>query len=131
MFSKTGGLLVYSAAMLDHFKNPRNVGELPPPAITVEVSNPVCGDILRLSVLLEEGRLQQVRFKTRGCVASIACGSVLTELVQGKSLEEAARLTAEDVAAGLGGLPPESGHAALLAVEALQAALKKMLPQLP
>ena len=122
---------MYSAAMLDHFKNPRNVGELPPPAITVEMSNPVCGDILRLSVLLEEGRLQQVRFKTRGCVASIACGSLLTELVQGKSIEEAARLTAEDVAAGLGGLPPESGHAAVLAMESLQAALKKMLPQLP
>jgi len=115
--------------MLDHFQNPRNAGELPAPAIVVEVSNPACGDILRLSVVLEQDRLQNfrlkdVRFKTRGCVAAIACGSLLTELIKGKSLEEAGRVSAADVAAGLGGLPPESGHAAVLAADALKAALK-------
>ena len=122
---------MYSAAILDHFQNPRNVGELPPPAVSVEVSNPVCGDILRLSALVEQGKLQQVRFKTRGCVASIACASLLTELVQGKSLEEAARLSAEDVASALGGLPPASGHAAVLALDSLRAVFSKALPRQP
>ena len=82
---------MFTSQVLDHFENPRHVGELPPPAITVEVSNPACGDILRLSALVEQGRFQQVRFKARGCVASIACGSLLTELVQGKTLEQAAQ----------------------------------------
>ena len=121
---------MYSPLLLDHFQNPRNVGELAAPAITVEVSNPACGDILRLSVLVEQGKLQDVRFKTRGCVASIACGSLLTELVKGMSLQQAAQVTADQVAAGLGGLPPASGHAAVLAIDALQAALKKASSQL-
>ena len=110
--------------MLDHFQNPRNAGELPPPAVTVEVTNPACGDILRLSVLVEEGRLREVRFKTSGCVASIACSSLLTELIQGKTLEEAKRTSAFQIAKGLGGLPPESGHASILAEDALKAVLK-------
>lgn len=122
---------MYSANTLDHFQNPRNVGELPPPAVTIEVANPVCGDILRLSLVVEAGRLQDVRFKTRGCVAAIACGSMLTELVKGRTLEEAAHLTAAHVAAALGGLPPESGHAGVLAEDALKTALRKALPQSP
>ena len=80
---------------------------------------------MRLSLRIEEGKLQDARFKTRGCVASIACGSRLTEILKGKSLEEAARVSAEEVVAGLGGLPPASGHAGVLAVDALQAALKE------
>jgi nitrogen fixation NifU-like protein len=111
-------------AVLDHFQNPRNVGELPPPAVTVEVSNPACGDILRLSVLVNEGRIQDARFKVRGCVASIACGSLLTELVRGKTLEEADCISADEVISTIGGLPPESGHAGVLAEDALKAALK-------
>ena len=110
--------------VLDHFQNPRQVGELPPPAITLEVSNPACGDILRLSALVEQGRFQQVRFKARGCVASIACGSLLSERLQGKTLEEAAQISTAEIATALGGLPPESGHAAVLAEDALQAVLK-------
>ena len=110
--------------LLDHFQNPSNAGELPPPAITVEVTNPVCGDILRLSVLVEEGRLREVRFKAKGCVASIACGSLLTELVHGKTLTEAGRISAFDVATAIGGLPPESGHASVLAEDAIKTALK-------
>jgi nitrogen fixation protein NifU and related proteins len=110
--------------MLDHFQNPRNAGELPPPAVTVEVSNPACGDIMRLSVRVEDGRLRDVRFKTRGCVASIACGSLLTEIIHGKTLEEVKRTSAFDIAKKLGGLPPESGHASILAEDALKAALK-------
>ena len=113
-----------SAAVLDHFQNPRNAGELPPPAITVEVTNPVCGDVLRLSVLVEGDRLLDVRFKTKGCVASIACGSILTELILGKRLEEAGRVSAFDLATALGGLSPESGHASVLAEDAIKAVLK-------
>jgi nitrogen fixation NifU-like protein len=114
---------MYSAILLDHFQNPRNAGELPPPALAVEVTNPVCGDILRLSLSVEAGRLAKVCFKAKGCVAAIACGSALTEMVQGKTLAEAASVSAVDVAAALGGLPPESGHAAALAEEALKKAL--------
>ena len=110
--------------MLDHFQNPRNAGELPPPALTVEVSNSACGDIMRLSALVEEGRLRDVRFKASGCVASIACGSLLTEMIQGKTLDEAKRTSAFAIAKGLGGLPPESGHASILAEDALKAVLK-------
>ena len=99
---------MYNPVLLDHFQNPRNTGELPPPAITVEVTNPVCGDILRLSVLVEEGRLRDARFKAKGCVASIACGSLLTELAIGKTLEEAGQVSAAEVAAAIGGLAPES-----------------------
>ncbi len=116
---------MYSAALLDHFQNPRNVGELPPPATLVEVTNPVCGDILRLSLRVEAGRLEDVRFKTRGCVAAIACASQLTELVKGKTLEEAAQVSAGEIVAALGGLPPESGHAGVLAEDALKAALRE------
>lgn len=115
---------LHSPATLDHFQNPRNVGELPLPAVTVEVSNPACGDILRLAVLVEEDRIQEVRFKTRGCVAAIACGSLLTELIRGKTLEEVAQISAADVTTAIGGLPPESGHASVLAEDALRAALK-------
>jgi len=122
----TEGLRLFTSQVLDHFENPRHVGELPPPAITVEVSNPACGDILRMSALVEQGKFQQVRFKARGCVASIACGSLLTELVQGKTLEQAAQISATQVATQLGGLPPESGHAAILAADALHAVLKEV-----
>ena len=116
---------MHSPAVLDHFQNPRNAGELPPPAITVEVTNPVCGDILRLSVLVEGGRLRDVRFKAKGCVASIACGSLLTELIKGKTLAAAGRISAFVVATALGGLAPESGHASVLTEDALKAALRE------
>jgi nitrogen fixation NifU-like protein len=112
---------MYSEALLDHFRNPRNAGELEPPAAAIEVSNPVCGDILRLSARIEDGRVAEVRYKTRGCTASIAAGSALTELIQGKSLEAIARLAPRDVEAALGGLSNESKHAAVLAIDAARA----------
>jgi nitrogen fixation NifU-like protein len=115
---------MYSEKLLDHLKNPRNVGELPPPAITVEVSNPICGDILRLSARIEAGRIAEVRYQTRGCTASIAAGSALTEWLQGKTRAEAARLAAADVETAVGGLPNESKHAAVLAIDAVRALLK-------
>ena len=115
---------MYSEVFLDHFKNPRNVGELLPPAVTVEISNPACGDILRLSARFEEGRAAEVRYKVRGCTAAIASGSALTEWMTGKSREELAGLSAAIVESVVGGLIPESKHAAVLCVDGVRALLK-------
>ena len=115
---------MFSARLLYHFRNSRNVGELPPPAVTVEASNPACGDILRLSVRLENQSVVEARYKTRGCTASIAAGSVLTEWMAGKDCTELAALTPEILARELGELPAESGHAAALAVDAVRELLR-------
>jgi NifU-like protein involved in Fe-S cluster formation len=116
---------MFSPELLDHFQNPRNVGTLDPPALTVEVSNPACGDLLQLSARIEQGRIAQIRFRTRGCTASIAAGSALTELLQDKSVEEARGLQPGDVEAALGGLSNESKHAAQLAIDGVRALLGK------
>ncbi len=116
---------MYSEAFLDHFKNPRNVGELPPPALTVEISNPACGDILRLSARFEDGRVAEVRYKVRGCTASIASGSALTDWMRGKTRAELGAITAGTVEAEVGGLIPESKHAAVLCVDGV----KKLLSE--
>ena len=116
---------MYTERLLDHFRNPRNVGELPPPAAVVEISNPACGDILRLSAVWTDGRAVQVAYKTRGCTASIAAGSALTELILGRSRDEIARLRAADVEAALGGLAPSSRHAAVLCADAVKALLTR------
>jgi nitrogen fixation NifU-like protein len=115
---------LYSEAFLDHFRNPRNVGQLPAPAVTVEISNPACGDILRLSALFEDGRITEVRYKVRGCTASIASGSALTEWMLGKSRAELAALTAGQIESAVGGLIPESKHAAVLCLDGVKALLK-------
>jgi NifU-like protein involved in Fe-S cluster formation len=120
------GFRMYSERLLDHFQNPRNVGTLDPPALVVEVSNPACGDLLQLSALAKEGRVREVRFKTRGCTASIAAGSALTELLQGRTLDELAVLTAADVEHAVGGLSNESKHAAVLAIDGLRALLRRL-----
>jgi nitrogen fixation NifU-like protein len=114
---------MYSARLLDHFQNPRNVGELPPPAVTIEVSNPVCGDILRLSARFLECRITEARYKVRGCTASIAAGSALTEWLTGKTAQEIAALRASDIEEAVGGLSAESKHAAVLCVDAVRALL--------
>ena len=115
---------MYSQRLLEHFKNPRNAGVLAPPAVTVDVANPACGDVLRLSVLFEDGRVLEARFKTRGCTASIAAGSALTEWLAGKTREEMAALEPAEIEEALGGLGPESKHAARLSVDAVRALLK-------
>lgn len=115
---------MYSEALLDHFKNPRNAGELPPPAVTVEISNPACGDILRLSARFEEDRVADVRYKVRGCTASIASGSALTEWMMGKSRAELSALTPAIIESAVGGLIPESKHASVLCVDGVKALLK-------
>ncbi len=114
---------MYSEAFLDHFKNPRNVGELPPPAVTVEISNPACGDILRLSARFEDGRVAAVGYKVRGCTASIASGSALTEWMLGKSRAELSTLKAAMIESAVGGLIPESKHAAALCIDGVKALL--------
>jgi nitrogen fixation NifU-like protein len=117
---------MYSAAVLDHFKNPRNAGDLENASAVVEVSNPACGDILRLAARVENGRFVDVRFKTCGCVTSIACGSLLTEMLCGKSLQEARQLTPAQISNAFGGLPPATMHGAQLAVDALEALLTSL-----
>ncbi len=119
---------MYSAQLLDHFQNPRNVGEIADADAVVEIENPACGDVLRLSLKTSAGRITQARFKAKGCVAAIACGSALTELVIGKTLSEARNLRREEVSAAIGGLPQASTHAAQLALAALSAALSRIKP---
>jgi nitrogen fixation protein NifU and related proteins len=114
---------MYSPQLLDHFQNPRNAGDLSDADATVEIENPVCGDVIRLSVKFDAGRMAQIRFKAKGCVPAMACGSALTEMVLGKTAEEARRLTKEDLVRAVGGLPQASSHAAQLALDALSAAL--------
>jgi nitrogen fixation protein NifU and related proteins len=116
---------VYSEAFLDHFKNPRNVGDLAAPAVTVEITNPACGDILRLAARFEDGRIAEVRYKVRGCTAAIASGSALTDWMLGKTRAELAALRAESIDEAVGGLIPESKHAAVLCVDAVRELLLK------
>ncbi len=114
---------MYSPAVLDHFKNPRNAGDLADASATVEVSNPACGDILRLAVRVADGRIADARFKTRGCVTAIACSSLLTELIRGKTLLELHAVTPVQISKALGGLPPATVHGSQLASDALEAIL--------
>src|SRR6195256_6900108 len=101
---------MFSGAVLDHFKNPRNAGELPGATSKVEVSNPVCGDVLQLTVRIEGERIAEARFLCRGCTTSIACASLLTEQLRDRTLTEARALTAESLSQSLGGLPAATFH---------------------
>lgn len=116
---------MFSPTLLDHFQHPRNAGELPGANVKVEVSNPVCGDVLQLSAIIGDHTIREVRFLCRGCSASIAAASLLTELLQGRELEKLAAITPESLAVSLGGIPPASFHAARLAHDALQSLLEK------
>ncbi len=117
---------MYSAQVLDHFEHPRNAGEVPSADASVQVENPACGDVLRLSAKVVGGRISEIRFRAKGCVPSMACASLLTELVQGRTLAEARRLQREQLVAAAGSLPPASLHASHLAMDALSALLKKL-----
>jgi nitrogen fixation NifU-like protein len=116
---------MYSERLLNHFQNPRNVGELKTPACTVEVTNPACGDILRLSARIEDGRVAQAAYKSRGCTASIAAGSALTEWMIGRTIDEMSALRHADVEDLVGGLANESKHAAVLCVDGVQALIRQ------
>ena len=111
---------MHSERLLGHFRDPRNAGELPPPAIRVDVTNPACGDMLRLSARFENGRVAEARFLTRGCTASIAASSALTEWMIGKSRDELKLLTPAIVEDLLDGLEPASKHAAVLCVDGVR-----------
>jgi nitrogen fixation protein NifU and related proteins len=117
---------VFSELLLDHFRNPRNAGDLPDATASVEVTNPVCGDILWLAVRIEQGHIVAARFRAQGCVTSIASSSVLTNLLAGKSAAEATGITAQDISDALGGLPPATFHAAQLCTDAVRALVDKI-----
>jgi len=116
---------MYSAQLLDHFQNPRNAGEIAAPDAIAEMENPVCGDVLRLTLAIEAGRVSEIRFQAKGCVAAIACASALTELVAGKTLVEAGSISRDSLIAAVGGLPQGSAHAVQLAMDALAEAVRK------
>ncbi len=109
---------MFSEALLDHFKYPRNAGELANATATIEMSNPVCGDVLRLAIRVENYVIQEARFLCRGCTTAIACGSVLTEHLIGKQIEALRVVSPAVIEAVLGELPSASAHAAQLAVDA-------------
>ena len=115
---------MYSEKVMDHFSNPRNVGELEQPSGTGMVGNPACGDIMKLTIQVEGGVVKDVKFKTFGCGAAIATSSMVTELVKGKNLDEAERISNSTVAEALDGLPPVKMHCSNLAADALHAAIE-------
>jgi nitrogen fixation protein NifU and related proteins len=117
--------LPYSATFKDHLAHPRNVGELPEATAVAEEVNPMCGDRLRLSLSLHDERIKDVKYLAYGCPPTLVCGSVLTELIQGKKISEVRRLTKAELLQAVGGLPMRKHHAAALAIETLQSALKK------
>jgi len=117
---------MYSAQLLDHFQNPRNAGEVEKADAKAEIENPVCGDILQLTLRMEAGRIAEIRFRARGCVPAMACGSALTELVRGKTLDEARCVQRDVLIAAVGGIPQASTHAVQLALDTLAAALNQV-----
>ncbi len=118
---------MYSPEVLDHFQNPRNPGTVAEPDATAQLENPACGDILKLSLKLEEGRIADIRFLAKGCVPAMACGSAITELAKGKTVVAARQLSREDVLKKIGTLPEASGHASHLAIDTLQQLLKMLV----
>jgi nitrogen fixation NifU-like protein len=117
---------MYSPQLLDHFEHPRNSGDLADANVRVRVENPACGDILELSARCRDGRIEAIRFRAKGCVPAMACGSLITELASDRTMMEAGTITKAMIAEQIGGVPEASGHAAQLASDALKALLEKM-----
>ena len=115
---------MYSQKVMDHFLHPRNVGEIPDADGTGKIGNPVCGDIMVLYIQVHDNRIQDVKFQTFGCGAAIATSSMITELVKGKTLEEAEQISRNTVAQALDGLPPNKMHCSNLAADALHKAVE-------
>jgi NifU-like protein involved in Fe-S cluster formation len=115
--------LSYSNEFKDHLAHPRNAGELPDANAVADQNNPVCGDRLRLSLILKNDRIETARYLAYGCPPTLVCGSVLTELIRGKTVGEARRMTKSDLVEVIGGLPSRKQHAAALAIETLNTAL--------
>ena len=115
---------MYNDKVMDHFNNPRNVGEIENPDGTGQVGNPICGDVMRLTISVEDDKIKDVKFKTFGCGAAIATSSMVTELVKGLTLDEAMKVSNKAVAEALGGLPPAKMHCSNLAADALHLAIE-------
>ncbi|MBE3589147.1 MAG: Fe-S cluster assembly scaffold protein NifU [Thermoanaerobacteraceae bacterium] len=115
---------MYSEKVMDHFANPRNVGEIPDADGVGQVGNPVCGDIMKIYIKVKDNVIEDVKFKTFGCGAAIATSSMVTEMVKGKTLDEAMKISNKQVAEALDGLPPQKMHCSNLAADALHAAIE-------
>ena len=118
---------MYTDKVLDHFRNPRNMGEIPDADGVGTLGNPVCGDLMTIYIKVKDDRLADIKFKTFGCGAAIATSSMITELAKGKTLDEAMKITRGDVADNLGGLPPVKMHCSNLAADGLHAAIQDYL----
>jgi nitrogen fixation NifU-like protein len=115
---------LYNPTVLDHFLNPRNVGDVPEPEALGQAGEPACGDTMRLTLRIKDGRIVDARFRTFGCAAAIASSSMATELLKGRTVEEARHFSDQEVVAALGGLPPAKIQCSVLAGQALRAALE-------
>jgi nitrogen fixation protein NifU and related proteins len=118
--------LVYSPQVLDYFEHPRNPGLVNAPDAMAQVENPVCGDILKLTARISQGRIIEIKFLAKGCVPAMACASAIAEFLEGKTLAEAAALIREELVLKLGGLPEASTHASHLAIDALAVLIKNL-----
>lgn len=118
--------MAYSEVFKDHLAHPRNAGELPEANATADETNPICGDRLRLSLIIREAKIEAARFLAYGCAPTLACGSVLAEMVEGLTVDEAMKLSRNEIVNTLGGLSPQKQHAAALAIETLQRAISKV-----
>ena len=121
---------MYSEKVLDHFKNPHNQGQIPDADAMGEVGNPTCGDIMKLYLKIKDNIIKDIKFETLGCGAAIASTSMLTDLVKGKKIKDALKITKQDVADALGGLPQPKVHCSILAVDALKKAVENYLIRL-
>jgi nitrogen fixation NifU-like protein len=114
----------YSEIVMDHFANPRNMGDMDEPSAVGNVGNPACGDMMRLYLKIEDGVVVDAKFKTFGCGAAIASSSMLTEMIKGKTIDEVMKISNQEVVDALGGLPPVKIHCSVMAEEALKAAME-------
>lgn len=121
--SDEAGYLVYNETLIDHFMNPRNVGEIENPDAMAVVGDPTCGDFIRVYIKVEDGRISAFKFLTQGCPGAISTSSIATELATGKTLEEALKLTDNDVIEAAGGIPARKAHCSLLAIKGLHQAI--------
>ena len=124
-------ILPYSSTFKDHLLHPRNAGELDDATAVAEEINPVCGDRIRLSLRVSDGRIDAARFLAYGCPPTLVCGSALTEMIEGMTVVEALAMARKDLLAAIGGLPSRKQHAAALAIETLRAALEIACADLP
>lgn len=129
--SDTKEYTLYNDKVMDHFMNPRNMGDIPNADGVGEVGAAACGDIMKISIKIQDGKIQDARFKTFGCGSAIASSSMATELIKGRTIEDALKFTNQEVVDALGGLPPVKIHCSVLAEEALKAALEDYVKKHP